>query len=248
MPAWQAVLLVPAGVLAGLSGSIAGLASLVSYPALLGVGLSPVTANVTNTAALVFNSVGSISASRPELAGQRRDGIRLGITGVIAGTLGAVLLLSTPRGSFAYVVPWLVALGAVGVLVERPRRVLVPGPMRARALVPLVFLIAIYGGYFGAGAGVLLLSTFLNLGGDTLVRSNALKNLVLGLANSVAAVVFIGTGSVDWHAAAPLALGCLLGGALGPVLLRRVPARPVRVLIGLAGLGLAVYLGLDAYG
>ncbi len=246
MAPWQAALLVPAGVLAGLSGSIAGLASLVSYPALLAVGLAPVTANVTNTAALVFNSAGSISASRPELTGQRRDGVRLGITGVIGGVLGAVLLLTTPRGSFAYVVPWLVAVGAAGVLVERPRPAEhVHRP--SRALVPLVLVIAFYGGYFGAGAGVLLLSTFLNLGGDTLVRSNALKNLVLGLANSVAAVIYICVGSVDWRAAAPLAAGCLLGGSLGPKLLRRVPARPVRVLIGLAGIGLAVYLAVDAY-
>src|SRR5450631_592841 len=101
-------LLVLAGVGAGLIGSIAGLASLVSYPALLAAGLSPVTANVSNTVALVFSSIGSVSASRPELRGQRPRAVRLGVIALAGGVTGGVLLLATPSDAFALVVPWMI--------------------------------------------------------------------------------------------------------------------------------------------
>src|ERR1700744_3964971 len=116
---WQLPLLVVAGFGAGVTGSIAGLASVVSYPALLAVGLPPVSANVTNTVALVFNSVGSVSASRPELHGQARRLRRFALTGAAGGIVGAGVLLATPSGSFERIVPWLIALGSAAVLFNR---------------------------------------------------------------------------------------------------------------------------------
>ena len=110
-----------------------------------------------------------------------------------------------------------------------------------------MFLITVYGGYFGAAAGVLLLALLLSVSGESLARSNAMKNLVLGLANAVASVAFIAFGPVRWSAVVPLAAGFLVGGRLGPLVVRRAPAGPLRVLIACAGLGLAVHLGLDAY-
>ena len=110
-----------------------------------------------------------------------------------------------------------------------------------------VFLVAVYGGYFGAAAGVLLLALLLIASGETLARSNAMKNLLLGLANAVAAVAFVAFGPVRWSAVVPLAVGFLVGGRLGPIVVRKAPAGPLRVLIAAAGLGLAIHLGLDAY-
>jgi uncharacterized membrane protein YfcA len=254
MTAAEAMWLVVAGVGAGLSGSVAGLASLVSYPALLAAGLAPVSANVTNTVALMFGSVGSISASGPELVGQRRHLVRLTAAGVVGGAGGGALLLVTPGDAFEKAVPWLVAAGALAILARR-RLVDVsieeghhhahhePTPRMLLA----VGAVGVYGGYFGAGAGVMLLSLLLFLTGDTLPRANAAKNVVLGMANGVAALTFVLFGPVRWLYVLPLGAGLLLGGRAGPVVVRRAPQGPLRVFIGLAGLGLAVKLGIDAY-
>jgi uncharacterized membrane protein YfcA len=246
---WTVLVVFLAGIGGGLTGSIAGLASLVSYPALLAVGLPPVTANVTNTVSLVFSSLGSVLGSRPELRGQGHRARRLGAVGVAGGICGGVLLLSTPSGLFERVVPWLIAFGAVTILATRRPAAHPDGPHPAdsRLVVGLVFVIGVYGGYFGAAAGVLLLALFLAATPETLARSNALKNVVLGLANAVAGVVFVVFGSVRWSSAIPLALGLFIGASIGPIIVRRVPERPLRIAIALAGVGLAIHLGIDAY-
>ncbi len=247
-------LLVLAGLGAGLTGSIAGLASLVSYPALLATGLPPVTANVTNTVALVLTSVGSVSASRPELTGQGRRLLPMVAAGVLGGSAGAGLLLITPAEAFERLVPVLIGGAALAILLQRPPRELAAEGRRTRRgrdpwwLVAGTALVAVYGGYFGAAAGVLLLALFLLGTGEGLPRSNALKNVVLGAANAVAAVGFVVLAPVAWSAALPLALGCLAGGRLGPRVVRRVPQVLLRRLIALAGLALAVVLAVDAYG
>jgi uncharacterized membrane protein YfcA len=253
MSAPEFVLLVLAGVGAGLTGSIAGLASLVSYPALLATGLSPLSANVTNTVALVLNSVGSVSASRPELTGQRPRLVRLGVAAVLGGVLGAVLLLLTPADAFERLVPFLIAAASLAILVQRsPRELAAEGAGRPHrdhwGLTLGTFLVAVYGGYFGAAAGVLMLAMYLLVLGEGLPRGNALKNLVLGLANLVAAIGYAFLADVAWLAALPLALGFFVGGRLGPRVVRRVPQRPLRRVIAVAGLGLALHLGIDAFG
>jgi uncharacterized membrane protein YfcA len=246
--------LVVAGIGAGLTGSIAGLASLISYPALLAIGIPPVTANVTNTVALVLNSVGSVSASRPELTGQGRRLVPLAVAAVLGGTAGAVLLLLTPSGAFERIVPFLIAGASAAILVQRPPRELAaeghrehPVPRDPRWLAFGTFAIAIYGGYFGAAAGVLMLAMYLLGTGETLPRGNAMKNLILGVANAVAAIGFIVFASLAWSAAVPLAMGLFTGGRLGPRVVRRAPQTALRRVIAVAGLGLAVHLGIQAF-
>jgi hypothetical protein len=253
MSVGEFVLLVLAGVAAGLVGSVAGLASLFSYPALLATGLPPLTANVTNTVALVLNSVGSVSASRPELTGQRRRVLRLGAAAVLGGLTGAALLLLTPSDAFEKLVPFLIAGASAAILVQRPPRELAAEgarhPHRDHWSLPLgTFAVSIYGGYFGAAAGVLMLAMFLLVTGEGVPRGNALKNVVLGLANAVAALGYAVLADVAWLAALPLAIGFFVGGRLGPRVVRRVPQTLLRRLIAVAGLGLAVHLGLDAFG
>ena len=254
MSVLEFALLVLAGVGAGLTGSIAGLASLISYPALLAAGLPPVTANVTNTAALVVVGVGSVSASRPELTGQGRRLLPLMAAGVLGGATGALLLLVTPSEGFEKVVPWLIGAASVAILVQRPPRELALDRARAHAgrgdswWLPLaIFAIAIYGGYFGAAAGTLMLATLLLTTGEGLPRSNAMRNVVLGVANGVAAVGFVLFASIVWSAALPLAMGLFLGALLGPRIVRVAPQTALRRVIALAGLGLAVYLAVEAY-
>jgi uncharacterized protein len=250
----EAGLLVLAGLGAGLTGSVAGLASLISYPALLATGMAPVTANVTNTVALVLTGVGSVSSSRPELHGQRARLLRLSAVAVLGGASGAALLLLTPAGSFEKAVPWLIAGASAAMLVQRPPRELAaeaaerPHPRGDPWWLLLVtFVVGIYGGYFGAAAGVLLLATYLLATGEGLPRSNALKNVVLGVANAVAAIAYIVLSPIAWSAGIPLAVGLFCGGLIGPRVVRRVPQTLLRRVIAVAGIGLAVKLGLDAY-
>jgi uncharacterized membrane protein YfcA len=247
---WDGALLVIAGIAGGLCGSIAGLASLTTYPALLLIGLPPVAANVTNTVALVLNGVGSVSASLPELRGQRATLMRLIPAAVLGGATGAALLLSIPAEGFEDVVPILLAASAVLIALphrDRPVRV---GHNAARIVVEGIAILAIcvYGGFFGAAAGVLMLALFLRTGsGESLADANAIKNVVLGVANGVAAVIFVVFAPIHWLAVIPLGLGCLLGSRLGPAIVRRAPATPLRLLIAAAGVALAVKLGYDAY-
>lgn len=248
MRGWDYLWLFLAGIGGGLAGSVAGLASVVSYPALLAVGLPPVSANVSNTVALVFSTVGSVAGSRPELTGQRARARGLAVVAMAGGVLGATLLLFTPSDQFALVVPWMIAGASIAVLLPpRPRRP--PGHSEAPTwrLSAAVFAIAVYGGYFGAAAGVLLLAALMFMTGEVLARSNAMKNLTLGVANAVAAVAFVLFGPVHWWAVLPLAAGFLIGGRTGPIIVRHAPTAPLRVAIGLAGMGLAVHLALDAY-
>ena len=243
------LLLVAAGVGAGLSGSVAGLASLVSYPALLATGLPPVEANVTNTVALTSSTAGSMLGSRVELQGQGASVVRLGVAAVAGGAAGAALLLVTSPETFERLTPWLIGAASLTILLRQRIAHEVPGTAHAAGprLHGGVFLVGVYAGYFGAAAGVLLLALLLAATRDTLARSNALKNAVLGIANATAALGFALLGPVDWAAAAPLAVGLLAGGRLGPAVVRRSDARLLRTLIGIAGLGLAVALAIEAY-
>jgi uncharacterized protein len=242
-----------AGIAGGLTGSIAGLASVATYPALLVVGLPPVTANVTNTVALVFNGIGSVLGSRPELVGQGAWIGRIMPAAVVGGAAGAVLLLCTPAEGFERVVPILLGLASLAILLPRSRnqQARIASHQRHTGTMLLeaaaIFVICIYGGYFGAAAGVLLLALLLRAGGVTLPHANASKNVILGVANGVAALVFALFAPVQWSAVLVLGLGCLLGSRLGPVVVRHAPAGPVRVMIGVAGLTLAIKLAVDAY-
>ena len=242
-------LLLLAGAAAGLIGSVAGLASLISYPALLAVGLGPVQANVTNTVSLVWSGVGSALGSRVELTGQGARLRPLMAAAALGGLTGGGLLLLTPADAFEAVVPWLIALASVMVLVApAPDELADRTAGRAGPLLVVgIFVIGIYGGYFGAAAGVMMLAMLLLLTRDTTVRSIAAKNVLLGVANGVAALSFALLGPVDWASVLPMALGFFAGGRAGPAVARRAPARLLRVLVGLSGLGLAAYLALQTY-
>ncbi|NDK88682.1 sulfite exporter TauE/SafE family protein [Gordonia desulfuricans] len=242
----QFALLILAGFGAGLIGYVTGMASLVSYPALLAVGLSPISANITNTVALVSVGVGSMSQSgRVLLDGDRR---RLGIgvvAALIGGTIGALVLILAPPDSFRIIVPYLVALASVALLAQpRLRRIASKHADRPWIWYIGLGIISIYGGYFGAGAGIVLLALALVVTSEPLWRAALLKSLFLGVANLVAAIGFAFSGHVHWVAALAMAIGCLVGGWCGPPAVKRLPAEPLRIAVGIGGLGLALWLGI----
>ncbi|HTS98817.1 MAG TPA: sulfite exporter TauE/SafE family protein [Streptosporangiaceae bacterium] len=241
--------LLGAGTLAGVASTVAALASVISYPVLLALGLPPVSANVTNTVALVFTGAGAAAGSRQELAGQRGLVLRLGVLTAAGGAAGAALLLLTPAAAFEAVAPVLIG-GASVLLIVQPMIAGLsarPGGQRSRPLRAALAAVGIYVGYFGAAAGILLLTVLTAMLDQPLARVNAVKNVVSGLANAAAAVGFALFGPVRWAAAVPLAAGFLVGGWTGPALVRRLPAPALRIGVGVCGVALAVRLGLGAY-
>jgi uncharacterized membrane protein YfcA len=241
--------LLAAGVLGGLASTIASVASVVSYPILLALGLPPLSANVTNTMSLLFTGAGSVLGSRPELAGQRARVLRLSAVTAAGGAAGAVILLVAPASAFAVVVPALIAGASVVLLVQPMLRGLSPTP-GADASWPrhvAVFAVAVYTGYFGAAGGVLQLAVLSTMLAESLVRVNAVKNAISGVANGVAAILFAIFAPVHWAYIPLLAVGFLIGGFIGPRVIRRLPVRALRIFIAAIGLALAVKLGWSAY-
>jgi uncharacterized membrane protein YfcA len=238
------VLLIAAGFGAGVIGYITGLASLVSYPALLAVGLPPVAANVTNTVALVGAGVGATASSVKELAKSGRSLLWLTLWAALGGIAGAVVLLRAPGETFEAVVPILVVLASVAMLLQ-PRIRVLAGDRTFPVLYPsAIFLVAIYGGYFGAGAGVIFMALTLICTAEPVWRATLLKSYLLGVANLVAAVIFAFSGQVNWLAALAMGIGTIAGGTLGPRIVRHLPPNPLRIAVALCGFGLAAWLWL----
>ena len=242
-------MLFAAGTLGGIFSTVVSIASLVTYPALLALGVPPLSANMTNTVSLVFTGASSIASSRPELAGQGRSLIRLGTVTALGGAAGAAVLLLTPPNTFTVVVPVLIGATSLMLLVQPRIKSLSPSAAGGNRLVHgiALFAVAMYVGYFGAAAGILLLVVLSTMINESLVKLNAVKNALSGAANAMAAACFALFGDVRWEFVAPLAAGFLLGGWIGPKIARKVPAGPFRVIVSLGGIGLAVRLGISAY-
>jgi uncharacterized protein len=254
----DAAALVAAGLAAGTVNAVAGGGSLITFPTLVAVGLPPVAANVTNSIAVSPGYVASVAGSRTELlelarAGGRRRLYALIPTAVIGTAIGCVLLLDTPARAFEVVVPFLV-LGAAGVLAAQDRlRAVVGHPrnMSARRqtvmLHAMVGLGAVYGGYFGAALGVMLVAALGLVLDERLARVNALKNAisaVVGLGTVVAFAIF---GPVDWAAVAVVAPATLIGGYVGARVARRLPSGVLRAVIVTVGVLVGVVLLVRAF-
>lgn len=235
-----------AGMGAGTINTVVGSGTLITFPTLLAFGLPPVTANVSNNIGLVFGSITGTWGYREELAGQRPTLIRLAPMSLVGGIAGAVLLLRLPAEAFEAIVPVLIGVALVLVLVQ-PRVSAAVAVHRARAgrehtgAGPVagvgVLLSGVYGGYFGAAQGVLLVGLLGSLLDESLQRVNAVKNYLSAVVNGVAAATFllVRPEAVDWGAAALIAVGSVLGGLLGARIGRRLPSAWLRAVIVTVG-------------
>ena len=244
-----------AALLAGVMNSVAGGGTLLTFPALIAAGLSPLAANATSTVALLPAALSSMLGYRGELTGARRWAIALALPSLVGGGLGALLLLNTSNGTFERVVPWLV-LGATALfLLQRPLLQWIRGheavsltqhEVESRApspaLLAMQLAVGVYGGYFGAGVGILMLAALGFMGFSNIHRMNGLKNWGGFCMNLVAAVTFAFSGIVDWPVALSMAVGSIAGGYLGARGAQRLPPLLVRGTVAVIGIVSGVWL------
>jgi uncharacterized membrane protein YfcA len=243
----EGLAIMAAGLAAGAINTIVGSGSLITFPTLLAFGYPPLVANVSNTVGLVPGSVSGAIGYRRELTGQRARAIRLGTAAGVGGLTGGLLLLVLPASSFGIIVPWLILL-ACGLMAIQPRMSRYMATRRhviADHPLPLtigVYLTGIYGGYFGAAQGVILMALLAIFLTDDLQRLNGLKNVLAALVNGVAAVLFIIAAPVDYSVVLLLAVGSIVGGQIGASVGRRLPSAVLRLVV--IGVGLLVALRL----
>ena len=246
-----ALFVIVAGIAAGAVNAIVGAGSLITFPTLLLLGYPPLVANVSNTIGLVPGAFSGAFGYRRELAGQRTRARPLLIAAGLGGLTGALVLLILPASAFARIVPILILI-ACGLVAIQPRLSAWVLERRARSatvhtgggplLIVGVYLTGIYGGYFGAAQGVILIALLAILVDDDLQRLNGLKNLIATVINGVAALIFIAVAPVAWVPAILLAIGSTIGGQLGAFVGRRLSPFVLRGAIILIGTIVAVRL------
>jgi uncharacterized membrane protein YfcA len=249
MSVGEALAIAGAGLAAGTINVVVGSGTLITFPVLLAFGYAPVTANVSNTVGLVPGSVSGAIGYRRELAGQAPRARRLGAMSVAGGISGAVLLLALPSSAFKAIVPVFI-VGALALTLAQPRlnrwlavrRVDLRGEHMRVLTMAAVYVVGVYGGYFGAAQGILLLAILGVTLAQDLQRTNALKNVLAGLVNGVAAIYFIFAADVRWAPAAIIAGASIIGGQLGARYGRRLPPQGLRALIVVVGIAAIVQL------
>lgn len=236
------LLLGAAGVAAGAINSAVGSGTLLTYPLLLAAGLPPVVANGTNSLGISPGNATGAFVYRKQLAGRGRTVLGLMLMIGLGAMIGASLVLRLPATVFEAVVPWLI-IGACVLVVVQPRisraissRGIDPVSLPKSALFPILFVVGIYAGYFGAAQGILLMAVLATLYSTDLQLSNAAKNVLQGVSNFVAAIIFVIAGAVYWPAAIAVGAGAFVGGFIGAPLAKRLPDVALRTLIVTIGL------------
>ena len=250
----QAIFLFFAGAIAGAMNAVAGGGSFVAFPALLFTGIAPVPANATNTLALWVGTAASGGAYRRRLDLPRRILIPLLVMSLIGGLLGALLLIKTPAHTFLRLIPWLM-LGATLLfafgrhLTGRISAGITHDASNAAVAGASLFelLVAIYGGYFGGGIGIMNLAMFAALGMTDIHAMNALKIALVAVINGVAAVTFIVTKAIVWPQAMVMVLGASCGGYAAAHFAQKLPQKIVRGMVLVVGVGMTIYFFLKAY-
>jgi uncharacterized membrane protein YfcA len=246
----QGIAIFAAGLAAGTINVVVGSGTLITFPVLIGFGYAPVVANVSNTIGLVPGSVTGAYGYRRELAGQRRRALPLLAASLVGGAAGAALLLLLPASAFKTIVPAFIVL-ALGLIVLQPRidrRLTALGRDRrpvergGAGMTGAVLCSGVYGGYFGAAQGILLLAVMGLALRDDLQRMNALKVVLTGLVNLTAGIIFVVAADVDWAVAALIAAGSMIGGVLGARFGRRLSGPALRAVIVVVGCAAIVRL------
>lgn len=252
MSPFEIVAVLLAGIAAGTINTVVGSGTLITFPTLLAFGVPPVTANVSNTIGLVPGSVSGAIGYRRELAGQRPRVLRLCVASLLGGTVGAVLLLVLPAGAFETIVPILIVLGLVLVVLQprisawvaRRHEGIGGMPYHGTWWVwPGVLVTGVYGGYFGAAQGVLLMAVLGTGVDESLQRLNGVKNVLAAVVNAIAGLIFAVVADVDWWIVLIIGVGSVIGGQLGATVGRRLPPLGLRIaIVAVGSVALAVFV------
>ena len=243
-------LLAAAGLAAGAINSAVGSGTLLTYPLLLAAGLPPVVANGTNSLGIAPGNAAGAFVYREKLTGRRTTVLGLALMITLGAAIGAALVLRLPARVFETIVPWLI-VGACVLVVVQPRisrslssRGIDPLSLPKAAIYPMLFLVGIYAGYFGAAQGIVLIAVLGTMFSTDLQISNAAKNVLQFASNFVAALIFVAAGAVSWPAAVAVGTGAFLGGLIGAPIAKRMPdplLRAVIVAIGLAAAAVSIW-------
>ncbi|CAI2606651.1 hypothetical protein AKUH4B412M_00540 [Apilactobacillus kunkeei] len=265
---WTLLLFIPVGIVAGILSTVTGLASLASYPALLYWGaLNPISANITNTSALLFNVVSSGISSKRELDGHWKELFKVMTIIFFGGIVGVILLTFLPSKDFEYAVPVFIAAAGIGILLPSKDTTKAPTAKVVEednigskkmlvdfGMIVLFFVIGIYGSYFGAAAGVILLAVLSRTSKDPFPVYNAIRNVAMGSANVIGTILYSfkygqhGSTHIYWALAIPLGIGFLIGGYVGPKMVRVLPVKLIKIVTGILALYLAYTQFVSAYG
>jgi len=259
---WRLPWLIFASFLGGALNAVAGGGSFLTFPAMLGVGLGPIQANATNTVALWPGQLTSIAGYRDEVRKHKPLALKMALAGLVGGSVGAIILLNTPAKTFIRLVPWLLLFAALVFAISDPvmkylqRRAESRSQARSGVAIesaeakaernywPLVFatvVVCFYIGYFGAGAGFLIISLLSVFGFQDLNEMNAMKVVSTTMANGMACILFAFSGKVEWHWCLSAMVSCALGGYLSARVSQKLDQRFLRILVVVIGLGMAAY-------
>ncbi|MEJ6400945.1 sulfite exporter TauE/SafE family protein [Nicoliella lavandulae] len=241
--------LIVIGIISGIINSIIGMASLISYPAMISVGIPPVLANASNTVALICSGVSSILASLKELRGHLKIVIPITALTAIGGLVGSLLLLHSSNAAFSKIVPFLIFFAACSILIPKKKQ---DGQKTGSKSILfweylILGLVGIYVGYFGAGAGVIMIAVLSKISDSPYHVYNATRNAATLAANFIASIIFILVAHVYWSAIIPLGIGLFIGGFIGPSIVRFIPTKVMRTSVGIFAFGLSIYLFIKAF-
>ncbi|GLB46341.1 UPF0721 transmembrane protein [Philodulcilactobacillus myokoensis] len=241
------------GIVAGILGTVVGVASLASYPALLMAGIPPVYADVTNLTSQIGIGIGSFFSSLRELKHHGKETFIYFVLMFFGGWIGSSIVAVESNASFSKIVPFFILVSAILILLPKKRRQIGMklGAKRDRliqfGLYIFVLLLGIYCGYFGAASGVLFIAVFSHFSEDSFPVYNAIRNVAIPGASVISIIVFLQHFSVDWKVMVPLAIGMLIGGYIGPIIVRHINEKVLKVFIGLCAIALSVGLFIKAY-
>jgi len=246
-PHWNWSLLLGSAFLAGAVNSIAGGGTLLTFPSLLTV-LGPVQANATSTLALLPGSLAAGWGYRKEIAASKHHLKRLMPSSFLGGVIGSLLVIRLPERVFAHLVPWLLVTASILMLLQRPLTRYIgahphekPSRGTVAAIVAFQFLVGVYGGYFGAGIGILMLSALAFVGIHDIHEMNGVKTLLGSTINGITAVIFAASGVIVWHYALAMSVAAIAGGYAGARVARRMKDQYVRAIVVAIGLAVAAY-------
>ncbi|WP_225349320.1 sulfite exporter TauE/SafE family protein [Fructilactobacillus fructivorans] len=244
------VLLIIAGIFSGIMGTAVGLASVISYPSMLAAGLSPIVASVTNIVGFAFSNMSAVASSQRELKGRGKTILKVVIFAGLGSAIGSLILLKSSNKSFADIAPVVIMLSGLLIMWPKSKKQQTETHLSlwGKALTAIALtVVGMYLGYFGAGGGILIMAILLRALNESYAVDNAIRNVMSLVMNWISAIIFIFTIQINWPVLITLTIGLIIGGYIGPAIVRHIPSNIMKYGVGILAILLAIYLGIKTY-